>query len=447
MKFAHEFKETLEREAFPDHWLAAAIPYSQLKKCLKKVQRELQELGLDKSTLQQLQAAQTVSPDGVPVPMARYNLDQAPSQSLRPCLSVFVHLRDGQAVDAALSPASRELLQRLSGRQPSPPPAGEGPNAVARDDTSQSVEGQLAMAEAGLERIEIPLVFDGEFFNILQSDVDSLDILQQQEEKSMEGDITALGKDVSAVTRPAKFSKSDLNRWREIFDLYVDAQIFFSSHEIDHGSRSSAKAVQNLVWFQKEIQKRDLLNKFKMPSSRLAYNRFLQLNATLLQNLKFQEINKTAINKILKKFDKRTSLGASVSFRAAVRSQKFLAGNVAKRMCAQLAQEVVSVVPRVDDYTCPICFSIAWYPVRLRCSHIFCVRCVIKMQRESKKQCPLCRDEVVMEADLSNIDKNLEKFMRLYFRRETDEKQKANEIERGREIFGDEYKHSACNVM
>lgn len=300
MKFAHEFKETLEREAFPDHWLAAAIPYSQLKKCLKKVQRELQELGLDKSTLQQLQAAQTVSPDGVPVPMARYNLDQAPSQSLRPCLSVFVHLQDGQAVDAALSPASRELLQRLSGKQPSPPPAGEGPDAVARDDTSQSVEGQLAIAKAGLERIEIPLVFDGEFFNILQSDVDSLDILQQQEEKSMEGDITTLGKDVSAVTRPAKFSKSDLNRWREIFDLYVDAQIFFSSHEIDHGSRSSARAVQNLVWFQKEIQKRDLLNKFKMPSSRLTYTRFLQLNATLLQNLKFQEINKTAINKILK---------------------------------------------------------------------------------------------------------------------------------------------------
>lgn len=99
-------------------------------------------------------------------------------------------------------------------------------------------------------------------------------------------------------------------------------------------------------------------------------------------------------------FDKRTSLGASVSFRAAVRSQKFLAGSVAKKMCAQLAQEVVSVVPRVDDYTCPICFSIAWYPVRLRCSHIFCVRCVIKMQRENKKQCPLCRDEVVMEADL-----------------------------------------------
>jgi E3 ubiquitin-protein ligase BAH len=300
MKFAHEFKETLEREAFPDHWLAAAIPYSQLKKCLKRVQHELQELGLDNSTLQQLRAAQAVSADGVSVPMARYNLDHAPSQSLRPCLSVLVHLQDGQAVDAALSPASRELLQRLSGKHPPLAPSGQGPDPMAQSGVPDASEAQLAVAKAGLERIEIPLVFDGEFFNILQSDVDSLDTLQQQEEKSMERDITALGGGVAAVTKPARFSKSDLNRWREIFDVYVDAQIFFSSHELDHGSRSSAKAVQNLVWFQKEIQRRDLLNKFKIPSSRLAYSRFLQLNATLLQNLKFQEINKTAINKILK---------------------------------------------------------------------------------------------------------------------------------------------------
>ncbi|KUI72176.1 Transcriptional regulator [Cytospora mali] len=444
MKFAHQFKETLDRESFPEHWRAAAIPYSQLKKCLKKVRQELEDLGLDKETLQQLLAAQTVSPDGEPVPMARYNLDQAPSHSLRPCLSVFVHFQDGQAVDAALSPASRAFLQRLSGAQTSPLVLHP---TVSAHDASQSAQGPVKTPEAGIERIEVPLVFDGEFFNILQSDVDSLDALQQQEEKSMETDIIALSEEVSAVTKPSKFAKSDLNRWREIFDLYVDAQVFFSSHELDHGSRSSQKAVQQLVWFQTEILSRGLLNKFKMPSSRPAYKRFLDLNATLLQNLKFQEINKTAITKILKKFDKRTSLGASVSFRSAVRSQQFLAGNVAKKLCARLSQEVVSVVPRVDDYICPICFSIAWYPVRLRCSHLFCVRCVIKMQRENKKQCAICRDDGVMEADLSNIDKDLEKFMRLYFRKETDEKQRTNEIERGRELFGNEYRHSSCTVM
>ena len=62
MKFAHEFKETLEREAFPEHWLSAAIPYSQLKKCLKKVQRELQDLGLDPETLQSLNDPQNTTP-------------------------------------------------------------------------------------------------------------------------------------------------------------------------------------------------------------------------------------------------------------------------------------------------------------------------------------------------------------------------------------------------
>lgn len=419
MKFAHEFKETLEREGFPEHWLAAAIPYSQLKKCLKKVQRELEGLGLDKDTLQQLLAEQTVSPNGEPIPLARYNLDHASSHSLRPCLSVFVHLRHGQVIDAALSPASRAFLQRLSGTKShsgaldtssSTAPLATPSHDASSDDNDEDMEPRLVKAdgsddtEAELERIEVPLVFDGEFFNILQTDVDSLDALQQQEEESMEGEIKALGTEVSAVVGPPKrLSKSDLNRWREIFDLYVNAQVFFSSHELDHGSRSSAKAVQQLVWFQKQVQSRGLLQSFKVPSSARAYARFLHLNANLLQNLKFQEINKTAITKILKKFDKRTSLGASVTFRSAVRSQNFLAGSVAKKLCAQLSQEVVSTVPRAEDYDCPICFSIAWYPVRLRCSHLFCVRCVIKMQRENKKHCPLCRDEGVMDADLSKL--------------------------------------------
>ncbi|CAN8104964.1 unnamed protein product [Discula destructiva] len=445
MKFAHEFKETLEREDFPDHWRAAAIPYSQLKKCLKKVQRELESLGLDRRTLQHLLAEQTILPNGDPMPLARYNLDQASSKSLRPRLSVFVHLQHGQVIDAALSPASRSFLQKLSG-QPSSSPA----LSPSRPDTvSQSSDGQLhAPSDPGLERIEIPLVFDGEFFNILQTDVDSLSALQQQEETSLETDIKSLGTELSVVAQPPrKFAKTDINRWREIFELYLDAQVFFSSHEIDHGSRNSVQAVKQLVWFQKEVQNRDLLQQFKVPSSRQAFNRFLHINAILLKNLKFQELNKIALTKILKKFDKRTSLGASTSFRAAVRSQRLLAGSVAKKLCAQLSQEVVSVVPRVEDYYCPICFSIAWYPVRLKCSHLFCVRCVIKMQRENKKSCPLCRDEVVMQADLDNIDEQLKRYMRQYFRKETDEKQRANEIESGREMFGDEYRYSKCAVM
>ena len=53
MKFAHEFKAALVEEGFPTHWVESAIPYSQLKKVLKKVSTELQEIGLDPATLAQ----------------------------------------------------------------------------------------------------------------------------------------------------------------------------------------------------------------------------------------------------------------------------------------------------------------------------------------------------------------------------------------------------------
>lgn len=46
MKFAHSFSQALEEEDFPADWQAAAIRYRQLKKCIKKVQKELSELGL-----------------------------------------------------------------------------------------------------------------------------------------------------------------------------------------------------------------------------------------------------------------------------------------------------------------------------------------------------------------------------------------------------------------
>src|SRR5450432_781555 len=39
------------REGFPPHWIESAIPYGQLKKCIKKVEGELRSFGLDAETL------------------------------------------------------------------------------------------------------------------------------------------------------------------------------------------------------------------------------------------------------------------------------------------------------------------------------------------------------------------------------------------------------------
>lgn len=51
MKFAHNYSDALEREDYPSQWVASAISYRQLKKCIKKVQKELSSLGLDPETL------------------------------------------------------------------------------------------------------------------------------------------------------------------------------------------------------------------------------------------------------------------------------------------------------------------------------------------------------------------------------------------------------------
>lgn len=54
MKFSHEFKAALIKEAYPSHWVESALPYGQLKKLIKKVTYELKSLGLDPEVLAQL---------------------------------------------------------------------------------------------------------------------------------------------------------------------------------------------------------------------------------------------------------------------------------------------------------------------------------------------------------------------------------------------------------
>lgn len=46
MKFAHDYTEILRAEAYPSQWVQSAISYRRLKKCIKKVRKELLSLGL-----------------------------------------------------------------------------------------------------------------------------------------------------------------------------------------------------------------------------------------------------------------------------------------------------------------------------------------------------------------------------------------------------------------
>lgn len=241
---------------------------------------------------------------------------------MRPKLTVNVHLQNGIAVDASLTPVSREFLKRIAADLPEElrPPLSDahakGPDSSsatqtdASDTNTADAESALTLASPSStaptpeqtihETIEVPLVFDHEFFDMLQSDVNNLDALQAQEEKNMTNEVVELGKNVAEVSKPSRFSKSDLARWRHIFELYLDAEVFFATHEQDHGVRSSQVALKQLHWFQNEVEKRQLAKHFKLAESHTAFNRFINLNASLLKNLQFQELNKLAVYKILK---------------------------------------------------------------------------------------------------------------------------------------------------
>ncbi|KAI0404039.1 hypothetical protein F4802DRAFT_261868 [Xylaria palmicola] len=112
-----------------------------------------------------------------------------------------------------------------------------------------------------------------------------------------------------------------------------------------------------------------------------------------------------------------------------------------------MSTELISVVPQLDDYLCPICFAIAYWPVRLHCQHVFCSRCLVKMSRKDDRHCPLCRADTIMMAGLENFDAERAAFLRKYFPKEVKEKVRANERERNQEIFGPSHDSLHCCVM
>ncbi|KAK4124214.1 hypothetical protein N657DRAFT_671245 [Parathielavia appendiculata] len=445
MKFGHAFLEALASDSYPQHWVDKAIHYRQLKKILAKVRDELIRNGYDPDRLHQLLADHN----------AEYRLETdgasllRPKLVVRPSLSTLSVLPDHRARTTATEPrlspeagAEAELGTRpSSASDDAADPAVSGlPEPGQDQDHHHHHEPRADGGDRDEEWVKIPLNSDARFFGLLQAEVTELDSLQSLERQSMNDQIHALGNQIAGVAKPhkglIKLFKSDLYRWRDIFELYLAAQVFFSTNEAAGGVRKSEKARKQLVWFQDEVNKRGLPQKFKIQSSAVAYNQFLALNATLLQNLQFQELNQTAITKIIKKFDKRTSLGVKTTFPKIMYSAHFISEAISKDICAQLAREVISVVPQLLDYTCPICYSISWLPVRLDCDHLFCIRCMIKLQNQNKRFCPLCRADVVQRANENHIDEKLVRYLERWFPKETQEKQRQNEFERRKELYG-----------
>lgn len=101
-------------------------------------------------------------------------------------------------------------------------------------------------------------------------------------------------------------------------------------------------------------------------------------------------------------FDKRTNLGAATTFPKLILSDAIMSRSMAKAVCQQVSQDLIRIVPQVEDFACPICSDIVWRPIRMDCKHLLCIRCTIVLQRQRKPLCPMCRGDVIMKANTGN---------------------------------------------
>lgn len=402
MKYGHEYKELLASEGFPAAWVSSAISYRELKKCIKKVQQELLALGLDADTLQHLPSV-----FGVSTPETK-----EPSKcTFVPELWIAVDKESGNLIDAGLTDGTRAHFSNLHDDRTAIRDAAEYSDGESVSDSFDSYSVPLSQQllkrpslEAEIHWTRVPLTTAANFFDLLDPKLAELDRIQQAESKRLETSIVQLGSAIEDLTEPQTGKtgkvkpKVDVDIWREILALYIDSTVFFSSHEQDHGSRTFYKAKTQMEQFSDKLVKQGLVKKFKSRRSATAFDQFVTINLDILKAMRFQEINMEATRKILKKFDKRTALGAGKTYQGMSLSGPF-AKSVAKDMCAAMTTKIVTVVPQMDDYICPICYGLAWRPIRLQCcNNVYCIRCIIQLQRDGNEKCPMCRSATVMLA-------------------------------------------------
>jgi len=250
MKFGHLFKQTLRDEGFPPEWVDSAISYSQLKKCIKRLTDELQQVGLDPATLSKLLKhvedynASTQEDDDQERPF-EYILnpdsskDNASSsrKAFHPKLLFYVNETSGEVLSAQLDDETRRKLQMLAVE------TGMSDMRVLDDSDSplqsvDSVDPSNSITTTpknvsrnnrpGYRTVEVPITSDTEFFTRLTSEVTGLEKLQEREQKRMNVQIEALGKQVAKLTNPdRRANRKMLTAWRQIFQIYVEEGIFF----------------------------------------------------------------------------------------------------------------------------------------------------------------------------------------------------------------------------
>lgn len=344
----------------------------------------------------------------------------------------------------------------------------------SRPGSVASEAGIRGVASSPGSEYIIPLEADVRFFEVLTAALQSLTEFHKEQQELFSASVRQLCALVSASIQPSGEvidlptppnsmsdptpyvyhsthpSQKDLYAWRQIFSLWVEAEIFESNAERDRGERTVDEAQERLTSFANAVVKRGLGDRrtLRGKKTRKAWDEFLRLNVLLLDLKRFQTANIEAARKILKKHDKRTSLSAGSLIPLARGSGwTFYSTSLPHVLLASLTETLLPILPSLDDYACLICMSIAFKPIRLSCGHLFCVRCLVKMQQRGSNNCPLCRQETVLIADKTNLDSHLMNFMKDWFPREVREKQSENAREIAKENLEDAGIDPRCVVQ
>ncbi|MCJ1314280.1 hypothetical protein MMC25_007960 [Agyrium rufum] len=438
MKFAHGFRLILEEERFPPTWLDSAIDYKALKAHIRHVKEELEELGLNADTVSKLWDHQH------PYLSIQYSLLESDGLTESELVLIPSQLSLPLGVDSSVYDRKdlRKLIRSLiaQGDDLLPNTASSArvlvPHGASDPDPVISLPPRENSIIKSCPRLKVPLHHDITFFHKLKGEIQSVLDLGASEERALKTEATAIGTRFSQLLRSQ--SSSDFAAWREAFQIYLDSNIFFSTIEQEGYSRDATKARECLTVCSRRLTEAGFPERLKKQHSRLLLEQFLKLNILLLRNMRFQELNKIAVTKILKKFDKCTALRSRQSYPFLQNRPEGTGSSIARAVCYEISDKILMLIPQVADFLCPVCFAISYKPVRLRCGHIFCIRCMVVLQRTGQGHCPLCREEVVMQADSENLDAALMTFLKKTFPREVKQKQKENERLAAKDKFGED---------
>lgn len=492
MKFAKKFQKVLAEETLPDEWVQKAIQYKSLKKIINKTVTELESVGVSRDDMAINYEISKVHRQVRPImrmnvsPLAEsvitdkleslgYNYDVKPLN----LHSEEDHDDDNNNNDddnsndnkngsngtgSAALPSIKVDLENDSaakeGKQKVEPadlndldmPTQDDKASVEtsieesaatylhpmmnRAETLNSTTSSITSAVNPFDdkpyyEITVFLHEDAKFFQMLYEEIEALNNFTDRRENEIMGWVENIASIVAKASSP-EVKRNDLYVWREIFLEYTESQIFFSTIERSAGLISNSASKLRYGKFLEKIEQRKLVNKFRRKESLEAFMEFKDLNESILKVSNFQALNIMAISKILKKFDKRTHFKTKQLFPELMeQSEKIdiLQNSMGKDICSIMANHLLNIVPQVDDYLCPICCSVAYKPIRLDCGHVFCVRCLVKLQRKGDDRCPLCRKNVVLKADEHNLDVSRMVYLKMYFPKEVKQKQSENEKE------------------